>query len=68
MKESINVAIIGCGMRARDVVSIFCRQLGDKLKIKAVSGSKNGLACARAALAADESARTNRIVSLSEFE
>ena len=34
----------------------------------AVSGSENGLACARAALAADESARTNRIVSLSEFE
>jgi len=36
MKDTINIAVIGCGMRARDVISIFYRQLGKKLKIHAV--------------------------------
>ena len=36
MKNAINIAIIGCGMRARSVISTFYAQLGDKLKIRAL--------------------------------
>ena len=36
MKSAINIAIIGCGMRGRSVISAFYRELGDKLKIHAV--------------------------------
>ena len=51
--------------------SVMAKELSDSWleeKPLSISGSANGLACARAALAADESARSGRIVELSEFE
>ena len=47
MKKDLNIAVIGCGMRGRNVISIFQKELKERLKIQAVyDSSQESLALA----------------------